>query len=42
MLVHELVYQGDIADVAFWTPEPVTYGQLQAEILNFRKYFHPH
>lgn len=40
MLLHELIYQGRPSDVAFLTTHPVTYGQMQAEYINFRNYFY--
>lgn len=40
MLVHELVFQGKPADVAFRTSQLITYERLQKEYLNYRNYFH--
>jgi len=40
MLVHELIFQGKSADVAFRTSQPITYERLQKEYLNYRNYFH--
>ena len=40
MLVHELIFQGDPAAVAFQTATPVSYAQLQTEYHNYRNYFH--
>ena len=40
MLVHELIFQGDPAAVAFQTATPVSYAQLQTEYQNYRNYFH--
>ena len=40
MLVHELILQGISSDVVFHTPNVVTYGQLQAECINYRNYFY--
>ena len=40
MLVHELIFQGNVSDVVFRFPEQITYGQLQTEYVNYRNYFH--
>lgn len=40
MLVHDLVFQGKSADVAFRTSQPIPYERFQQEYLNYRNYFH--
>jgi len=39
MLVHELIFQGNISDIAFRTPKQISYGHLQSEVKNYSNYF---
>lgn len=40
MLVHELIFKGNVSDPAFRFPRQVSYGQLQSEYIRYRNYFY--